>query len=310
VAYPLIPETWTDPVNQNLYASILIFLAQTASLGIWWLLKWLWKSRKDSVLLSSLGWLGVTVPPLLIFGASLFSGGASQWLQFTLFLSLLPAAIACFKAYATEHKKATRAEAILGRLQAIGVRDAIINPDIDVYREFLSNSNSSFAFLGVGAEKLTRDFNVFQAMVSRCGTSTTPVRLLLVSPDAEWLTAGASRRGLGKSAFLDNQAASLKRIARVRSEFSGQIVVRFYSTRPVLRLMFSNSRACWLGHYTESAAVPGQNEFAEQSNSSVLLQRPEDRAPDQQFYGALEALFQERWDFAGGTEWDFKTYLP
>lgn len=233
----------------------------------------------------------------------------SKWLPIILLLSLLPAATLLINLYRLQKQRAIRAESILGRLQAIGITDAIPNPDIDTYRGFIDDSNHSFAFLGVGAEKLTRDFNVFQAMVSRCGKPVAPVRFLLVSPDAEWLKSGAARRGLGKSTFLDKQAASLQRIARVKCEFSGEIIVRFYSTRPVLRLLFANRKSCWLGHYSESAATPGQNEFAEQSNSSVVLEQPNDRAPDQQLYGALETLFEEMWVNAKEAEWDFKTYL-
>lgn len=310
MAYPLVPEAWTEPVNQNLYASVFFLLTQTAILGLWWLLKRLWKNKRTPGLVSSLGWVGLAVPSLAILAIPLVWGTVSPWLSLTLMLSFLPAAITSFYAYKLQHDRAARAESILIRLQGIGIRDAVSNPDLDAYRNFLNNANSSFSFLGVGAEKLTRDFDAFQAMVSRCGTPTDPVRLLLVSPDADWLRAGASRRGLGKSTFLDKQATSLQRIARVRSEFSGEIAVHFYTTRPVFRLMFSSRRTCWLGHYSESASVPGQNEFAEQSNSSVLLERPDDRAPDQQLYGALEALFEEMWNLSGGTQWDFRNYLP
>lgn len=296
MSYPWVNGEWTDPINQNLYASFLFWVLQVVFGLIWSALK---RWTGTSKFVSGLGWLVLILPPLAIAGASVFQDIVTPWMMLLFTLSLLPAA---FKSVQT-HKN-------LKALRAAGVHGAIEEPGVTDFRNFLIQANSGFSFLGVGAEKLTRDFDVFQAMVARCGTSSKPVRLLLVSPVASWLQTGASRRGLNKTTFQAKQADSLEKIERVKSKFSGEIEVRFYQERPGLRLMFANGDVCWLGHYTETAASPGMNEYEQKSNSCVVLKRPSDRAPDQQLYGALEGLFDEMWESARGQEWDFKTYLP
>lgn len=294
--YPFIPEGWTEPVNQNLYAS-LVFLISQIGLGlIQTLVKRYW--ALSSKFVTGLGWVILTLPPVAIALLTLAQGMVSHWTPLIFLFSLLPAAGMSFRGLNQ-----------LRMLRAAGVHGAIKQPNIADYQDFLKAANSSFSFLGVGAEKLTRDFDVFQHMVSRCGTSAKPVRLLLVSPNAGWLQVGAARRGLNRTTFQAKQVDSLQKIKRIKLDFSGEIEVRFYSERPSLRLMFANGAVCWLGHYTETAATPGTNEFEQKSNSCVVLQRPSDRAPDQQLYGALEGLFDEMWESAKGTEWDFKNYL-
>jgi hypothetical protein len=297
LAYPFIPETWTEPVNQGLYASVVFLIFQIGLGLIQTLLKRYW--TVPSKVLSGLGWMTLTVPPVAIASISIVQGVVIRWMPAIFLLSLLPAVVVSIRGLNQ-----------LRMLRATGVHGAIREPNIAAYQDFLKAASSSFSFFGVGAEKLTRDFDVFQHMVSRCGTSAKPVRLLLVSPDAGWLQVGAARRGLNRTTFQAKQVDSLQKIRRIKLDFSGEIKVRFYSERPSLRLMFANGAVCWLGHYTETAATPGTNEFEQKSNSCVVLQRPSDRAPDQQLYGALEGLFDEMWETVKGTEWDFKTYLP
>lgn len=296
MSYPWVNGEWTDPINQNLYASFVYSGLQVVAGLIWAVLR---RWTGTSKFVSGVGWLVLVVPPLAIVCTSLYQGIATPWMMLLFTLSLLPAAFQSVQTHKT-----------LKALRAAGVHGAIKEPGVNDYRDFLLQSNSGFSFLGVGAEKLTRDFDVFQAMVARCGTSSKPVRLLLVSPIASWLQTGASRRGLNKTTFKAKQADSLKKIERIRSTFSGEIEVRFYLERPSLRLMFANGDVCWLGHYTETAASPGMNEYEQKSNSCVVLKRPGDRAPDQQLYGALEGLFDKMWESAREQEWDFKTYLP
>ncbi len=259
-----------------------------------------------SQLVAILGWGILVAPPLIILGLVLRLQNTSTIIIFILTMSIIPFALVAGRKYFAMRRNLTK----LNRFNIVGINDVIINPDTEKYRRFLLAATSSFAFQGVGAEKLTRDFDIFQSMVSRCGTPANPVRLLLISPDVNWLKDGAARRGLGRSSFSDKQIQSLQRIARIKAEYSGHITVRFYSSRPVFRMMFANSEICWLGHYTESAALPGENEYAEQSNSSVVLRKPEGKAPDQQLYGALEMFFEEQWETSKESEWDFRTYLP
>lgn len=309
MAYPLTPESWSDPISQSLYAGVLTLLLQTLLLGTWRLLRRYRIAASAPKITTFLGWSGLVAPPIIAVAAAVFRWDASAITALLIAVSALPLSFVATKAYRTRGIAIHALESKLRRFDEVGVDDVMSNPNVDAYTKFLSSANSAFAFQGVGAEKLTRDFDIFQAMVSRCGTPTHPVRLLLVSPHAAWLQEGAARRGLGRSSFADKQTQSLQRIARVKREFSGNIIVRFYTARPVFRLMFSDRTTCWLGHYTESAAAPGQNEFAEQSNSSLVLARPRTKAPDQQLYGALEMYFEEQWNFAGSSEWDFSNYL-
>ncbi|MFC3864069.1 hypothetical protein [Alcaligenes aquatilis] len=293
--YPLTGESWTDPINQNLYASLIFWMLQIVVALIWRALK---RRVGPNKFLSGMGWLILVLPPLAILGVCIWQGGAPRGVLILLVLSLLPATV-----------RSVQASNKLKTLRAVGVCGAIQEPDVVAYRKFLTQANGGFSFLGVGAEKLTRDFEAFQAMVARCGTPSKPVRLLLVSPVAPWLQIGASRRGLNKTTFQAKHTDSLKKIERIKSQFSGEIEVRFYQDRPSLRLMFANGDVCWLGHYTETAATPGKNEYEQKSNPCVVLKRPSDRAPDQQLYGALEGLFDEMWTVAEKGKWDFKTYL-
>ena len=298
MTYPLVPEGWTDSINQNIYASVVVLIVQYFGYVVLRFLRWGYRGQPPSKLVGTLGWLWLLVPPVLVFVLALFGGYVNYIVASALLLSVMPVAVVMIRAYTK-----------LAHFNIMGFEDVIVNPGIDAYCKFLSDAHSAFWFQGVGAEKLTRNFEIFQSMVSRCGTPASPVRLLLVSPEASWLKDGAIRRGLGRSSFSDKQVESLQRVARVRNESNGQIVVRFYSSRPVFRMMFANQSVCWLGHYTESAAMRGQNEYAEQSNSSMVLGKPTAKAPDKQLYGALEMYFEEQWDSAKEEEWDFKRFL-
>ena len=255
MSYPLVNGEWTIPINQNLYASFVFWGLQVVFGLIWAALK---RWTGTSKFVSGMGWLVLTLPPLAIAGAAVHQGVVTSWMMFLFTLSLLPAAFRSVQAH--NNLKALRAAGVYGAIEQPGVAD---------YRDFLLQANSGFSFLGVGAEKLTRDFDVFQAMVARCGTSSKPVRLLLVSPIASWLQTGASRRGLNKTTFKAKQADSLEKIEWIKSKFSGEIEVRFYQERPSLRLMFANGDVCWLGHYTETAATPGINEYEQIGRAHV-----------------------------------------
>lgn len=309
MAYPFAPDSWADPIGQSIYAGVVLLIFQAITLALWRLLKWIRRGGPTPKFISLIGWAGLLVPPIIVLGLVLFRRDLALIVAMTLVASVVPSVVAATRAYLAQSRMLEAISSKLARFSAIGVDDVVVNPDIEAYRKFLTTATSAFAFQGVGAEKLTRDFAVFQAMVSRCGTLASPVRLLMVSPDASWLQDGAARRGLGRASFSDRQAQSLQRVARIRNEFSGHILVRFYAARPVFRMMFANRAVCWLGHYTESAAMPGQNEYAEQSNSSVVLGKPEAQAPDQQLYGALETYFEEQWKSARRSEWDFKRFL-
>lgn len=295
MSLPFFSEGWTETIALNLIASIAILVFQYIYGAIWSFRK---RRNRDAKLSNRSGWLVLALPPVAIIGICAWQRLVDTEMLVLFALSLLPATIFTVK-IANQ----------LSALRGAGVHGVISEPSVKDYQKFLCNAYSGFSFLGVGAEKLTRDFEVFQAMVVRCGTPSRPVRLLLVSPDAAWLQEGASRRGLNKTTFQTKQIDSLQNIKRVKADFSGELEVRFYRTRPSLRLMFANDDICWLGHYTETVATPGANEYEQKSNSCVILKRPGDRAPDRQMYGALKGLFDEMWESAEEERWDFKTYL-
>ncbi len=166
MAYPLIPDSWTDPITQNLYAAVLFLLAQGIVLGVWRILKWFWRTKPTPRLVAALGWIGLFLPPLLMLALILTQPSKAGQIVMLTALSMAPAAVAAIRTYTALRRKANEIEGQLDRFVAVGVHDAIVNPTIDNYRRFLSAATSGFAFQGVGAEKLTRDFDVFQSMVS------------------------------------------------------------------------------------------------------------------------------------------------
>ena len=309
MSYPWVPDSWVEPVSQNLYASLILIVVQSIAVMVWRGLAWGYRNRGAPKFVTLFGWLTLALVPLTLLAIGLREENVSR-IQFAAFaLSLTPLLLVLNHRQRSFAYKAAEVLAKTDRLRHLGFHDAVVQPHVEDYKRFLEASVSDFALLGIGAEKLTRDFETFRSMVTRCGKPARPVRLLLVSPDANWLGDGARRRGLGQSNFREIQIASLRRIARVREEFSGNVEVRFYTWRPVFRLLFSNHNLCWFGHYSESVSNTGTNEFIDRSNSNVVVMAPQGKALDLEFFGALEHHFDELWEQSRGMTWDFKTYI-
>lgn len=309
MTYPWVPSSWLEPVSQNLYASIVFVLGQGIAFLIWRGLKWVYRNRNTPRFVTVFEWTALALAPIALLAEGLREENASR-LQFLAFaLSIAPLLWVLRNRYKKFAVQSSETLAKTDRLRHMGFHDAIVQPHVDDYKRFLDAAVSNFALLGIGAEKLTRDFESFRSMVTRCGTSSKPVRLLLVSPDANWLGDGARRRGLGQSNFKEIQITSLQRIARIREEFRGPIEVRFYTWRPVFRLLFSNNNLCWFGHYSESVSTTGTNEFIDRSNSNVVVMAPQGKALDLEFFGALQHHFDELWEQSKEAAWDFKTYI-
>ena len=124
MAYPFIPESWTEPVNQNLYASVVFLIVQIGLGLIQTLLKRYW--TVPSKVVSGLGWMTLTVPPVAIASISIIQGVVSRWMPAIFLLSLLPAVVVSIRGLNQ-----------LRMLRAAGVHGAIREPNIASYQDFL-----------------------------------------------------------------------------------------------------------------------------------------------------------------------------
>jgi hypothetical protein len=202
----------------------------------------------------------------------------------------------------------TKNELTISRMHSIGVYDINIEPKVDDYKRILDNAHNGFDMMGIGADKVTRDFDTFRLAMSRC-SSVRPVRFLLIAPDIAWVNESAIRQGLVGSNFKERIIRSLKLIAKLHNEYSIPVEVRFYRTKPIFRVMITNNDECWLGYYCDSVVSTGQNEFESKGNSSLILKRPSNRPQDREFFGVAKAYFEQQWDMPGVEKWDFTKYL-
>lgn len=307
--YPFVPTDWQVPISQNIYASMLVLVAQIAFTYIFKKISEKKESSPSSQVWSNLYLLSYSVPLLVLL---IIAGFSDEITGFNIFLIACAAAIF---AYATKRKisrlegELHSANSFRSRLEAAGIREAIIDPTIEDYKILLKRTITGFSLLGVGAEKLTRDFDLFRETINRCSSPEKPARFLLVAPDVPWVNDGSSRRGLGKHHFRDLLVNSLKTIARLKKDFNTPIEVRFYRGKPLFRLLFVNDDECWFGYYSESVVNSGENEFKNKSHTTLIIKRPGDKPPDREFFGATEAYFNELWEKAEDEKWDFKKYL-
>lgn len=302
MSYPLVPSSWTDAISQNLYASLLLVLIEVAAV----VLKpfvvrlqhdWSVRSIRLPVVPTLVSCCTISYS-LLLLSMKVVERNAVATLTASLVLTLV--------AWALEVRVLQLKARQLTDLQAVGIRAAVVDPTVEDYSKLLKSSRNQFLFMGLGAEKLTRDFPVFQDAMNRCATADRPVRFLLTSPDVPWLQEAAERRGLASLEFRQKLLQSLVRLKAVKEDSSIPIEVRFYRLRPTLRLIFT-SDVCWLGYYSESVNYPGKNEFENMSHSNVVFGRDFGSDEERAFCGALRAHFETRWNDA--EPWDFARYL-
>ncbi|ALQ51140.1 hypothetical protein SAMN05216406_13520 [Nitrosomonas ureae] len=198
---------------------------------------------------------------------------------------------------------------ILLKLASAGIDDAIEEPTIEDYKQLLCNAVSNFSMLGVGADKITRDFDIFKETMNRCASNDKPARFLLVAPDVDWVNHGAIRRGLGDNHFSKILINSLRKIAELKCQNGMPIEVRFYRSTPLFRMIFVNDEECWFGYYSESVVNSGENEFVNKSHTNIIIRRPKNKPPDRELYGAIEAYYNTLWEKSTDEIWDFKKYL-
>ena len=95
------------------------------------------------------------------------------------------------------------------RIGLIGA-DSKINEGID-YVKALNMSSNSLDFLGIGASKMTKEVDSFEAAMNRCDRQDHPIRFLLSSPEDAALQEIARKAGVDQSAYqkrVSNRCAS------------------------------------------------------------------------------------------------------
>jgi hypothetical protein len=269
--------------------------------------KWIaaWVPSVIALALKSLGgiksvpWSGLLI--VFAFGAAVTLNDNLEWWKLAAPLAL------CCLAYLhllVRHIAVTKRS---DRLTQVGVVDGVVLPTLEHYKRIIESTQTRFQFLGIGAEKLTRQEAEFRAMVLRCGTKHHPIRLLLLSPASKWLQSGSTRRNLGQSSFSDKHRTSLCRLAEIRQKYHGEIEVRFYDQVPTFRLLLVDDSRCWIGGYTQSVKEAGKNEFEDKSSSNLELVAIDGTTTDRALKDSVQQYFDTLWESA--TSWDFKTHL-
>ncbi|MEI8574529.1 hypothetical protein U737_20055 [Methylomonas sp. LW13] len=307
--FPFAPDSWSDPIWQGMIASSVVLIIQVIGATI---LTWVRKSRIKAGRndFGSLLYIAVTaVPFIVLLIISAYSTNITGiHVLFIAVSSLIPFFMLSSYIFRVEKNLRGSAE-LLARLHAAGVHDAVIDPTIEDYSNLLKGTIHGFSLLGVGAEKLTRDFEVFKSAMNRCSNNNNPARFLLVAPDVDWVHEGATRRGLGKSHFKELLIRSLRKIKQLKEEYQTPIEVRFYRSKPLFRILLINNNECWFGYYSESVVNTQENEFENKSHTTLIVRKPLDIPPDREFYGATEEYFNQLWKQAKRDVWDFEKYL-
>ncbi|TXH77225.1 MAG: hypothetical protein E6Q88_01780 [Lysobacteraceae bacterium] len=305
--YPGTPEDWAVPITQNLYASLFFLIIQTALLVVLrWLDRYLRNKNQKLVLYKDFfGFLGVSLFPALCLYSVTKDNKVSGLGVVIVILSFVPLMF-----YALRFAYSWLAlVSFAKKANVLGIHGVTLKPGMADYRKILESAAKEFMMMGVGADKLTRDVDVFRGVVNRCGSAHQPVRLLLIHPDAEWVADTAQRRGLAKNEFRGRITASLARIKLIKSNYAGNVEVRFYTQKPIFRLIFLNGKSCLFGQYTETAAKFGENEYDNFSNPNIEISASENRAHDLELYGAMKDYFEQMWRSCEGNSWDFKTFV-
>lgn len=295
---PLVMPNWDD-ISQNVYAAILVGMA----VSLWGL------RRRISMSLQVMVQVFGVLPLSLVFIELLRSDLAYRWVSAGLLLIYLFGFFVQTVLLFRMRKDLERKSETLSRISGFGIVDAFPAHNVDNIDDVVSSSIGSFSMMGVGAEKVTRNFEGFRDMVLRCGARGRPVRMLLLQPGTPWLRTGAQKRGLGKYEFKDATISSLKRIARIKKEHKGEIEVRFYKTTPLFRIVFSGIDDCWLSYYSESVASQNINEFFSSTSRLIKIARLKDVSVDQGIYGFLSDYFDRVWEESAGREWNFQEHI-
>ncbi|MEI6609631.1 MAG: hypothetical protein WCO53_07780 [Deltaproteobacteria bacterium] len=185
--------------------------------------------------------------------------------------------------------------------------DCQVGKGID-YKRSLELVHNKFAFLGIGASKLTKLTNEFEAAMKRC-RSDKPIRFLLLKPTDKNLTDASQRAGKDKSEYKINVINSLRTIANMHEHRKFNIQVRFYPERPggtvsiipIFRLLFIDNKICLLSY---NALGEGGGPELPQLH---LVPAKNDGKASASFYYAMERYYESLWEQSDS--WDFKEFI-
>jgi hypothetical protein len=177
--------------------------------------------------------------------------------------------------------------------------DSQITKGIDYIRA-LNMASNSLDFLGIGASKLTKEADPFEAAINRCDRPGRPIRFLLSSPENAALREIARKAGVNQSAYQKRVLESLRIIASFKTARAKNVEVRFYKEIPAFRLMFIDDEICLASHY-----VLGKGDGSQLPQLHMVRSRPSTDV-DSLYYGFHE-YFENIWEHSD--EWDFTKYI-
>jgi hypothetical protein len=185
--------------------------------------------------------------------------------------------------------------AIIKGYDDLGIGSAFRSTQLGVgFEESLGLASSSLDFLGIGGHKLTEKMEAFEAMMRRCAVGGKTVRLLLSHPDNPLLQTLAVRNDKVPNRYSRNVKDSLKRIARLKTDASLNIEVRFYPHQKhrdfqIFRLMFIDNSVC-LWSWTVWDQSMGRD------NPQVILLNRAEGGPERSAYHAFQDYFNRLWE--------------
>lgn len=185
------------------------------------------------------------------------------------------------------------------RFLAVGINDADaqIKKGLN-YKKALSLCHSQLSFLGTGASKLIKE-EEFESTLSRC-VSDRPIRFLLLKPDDATLVEAAKRAEKRPDEFENIVKGSLVKLARFKHRFKN-IEVRFYSTKPVFRLMFIDDSICLLSYNIFGKGDGAQLPQVIISNAASVKKK------EKTLYYPLSQYYEDIWNKS--EEWNFTKYI-
>lgn len=169
----------------------------------------------------------------------------------------------------------------------------IVGTDLDTasginYHKSLKLCQFSLSFLGIGASKLTSN-NDFEKALFRCRQSK-PIRFLLLDPTNENLFSAAKRAAKGEKRYQELVCESLKIIKNLKENRELDIQVRFYTEKPLFRLMFIDDSLCLVGAYNELGVSDGSN------SPQIHLRNSRNHQHSKALYNSFEAYYENLWE--------------
>jgi hypothetical protein len=255
-----------------------------------------WLLKKVQVVLLSRNPRLAALPLLILTGGAIVSEAVLAWVAQVTSLHF-PSTAGLFAVPPAVMSGALFIQARPLWLAGIRGADVSVKKGID-YKRSLDLVRDHIDFLGTGAAKLSTEPN-FEAALARCRTDR-PLRFLLSLPDTENLERAARRFGRDREDYQKLVFASLRHLAELRERRALNLEIRFYSTPPIVRLIFIDDSIC-----LASPNVYGEGDGSQlpQLHLVELRGKPSSRS----FYHVFERYFNDLW--SGGKTWDFKEYL-